>query len=67
MGITAALSRAAAGLCGGNSLSVSKQSLAGWGAGGVLLALSSQSEAAGVFGQVEPRRQGLGVERERER
>lgn len=50
--------------CSGNSaaaISVSKQSLAGWGAGGVLLAFSSQSEAAGVFGQVEPRRQGLGV------
>lgn len=35
------------------TLSVSKQSLASWGAGGGLPILSSQSEATGVFGQVE--------------
>lgn len=46
--------------CRGYSLSVSKQSLAGWGAGGGLLPLSGQSEAAGVFGQVELRRYGAG-------
>lgn len=39
--------------CSGNSFSVSKQSLAGWGAEGVFQAFCSQSEAAGVFGQVE--------------
>lgn len=46
--------------CRGYSLSVSKQSLAGWGAGGGLLPLSGQSEATGVFGQVELRRYGAG-------
>lgn len=40
------------------SLSVSKQSLVRWWAGAALLAVSSQSEAAGVFGQVEPCCQG---------
>lgn len=52
-GIRAALNRAAVVACSGNSFSVSKQSLAGWGAEGVFLAFCSQSEAAGVFGQVE--------------
>lgn len=64
MVIRAVLSSAAAvacKCCSGYSLSVSKQSLAGWGAGGVLLAFNSQSEATGVFGQVEQRRQGLAI------
>lgn len=47
---------AAAVVCGGSSAaSVSKQSLSGWGAGGGLPAFSGQSDALGVFGQVELR------------